>query len=255
MRQCRTLRAVSFTGAGVENFVDLDLATELGITVMNTPHYGDNAVAEHTLALLFALVRRIPKHHFNLVHGIWDQSEQGTELRGKTIGIIGFGGIGRRVAYLSSCLGMKVLCWTRKPDPGRGRVEFVSLEELLRQSDIISLHLALTPETRGIIGKKEIGLIKRGAYLINTARAELVDSEALIEALRTKHLAGAAFDVYEREPLPADSPLLSLDNVVLTPHVGFNTPEATKRIIEIAVENLINFARGVPTNVVSRPLK
>ena len=264
MRRAPRLEVVSFLGTGAANFVDLAEAERLGITVCITPGYGDNAVAEHALALLLAVARRVP----HLDRGLrqperrveqgaeWGRSQPGFELRGKTLGLVGLGGVGARMAELARGLGMEVTAWTRNPSPERARrhgVTFLPLEELLETSDVISLHLLLTPETDGLLGPEELDRMKPDAVLVNTARAELVDQAALIERLRDGRIAAAGLDVFWNEPLPADHPLLELDNVVLTPHVAFNTPEAIAAMMDIAIDNLARYFEGSPINVVAGP--
>jgi len=251
---CPQLRVISFTGTGVGNFVDLQAATRQGIVVTNTPHYGDDTVAEHTFALLLALARHIPRFDRTLRQGRWEQDPPGRELAGKTLGILGAGEIGSRVARLGRAFGMHVLAWTAHPTPERAAalgVAFVSLEEIAETSDVISVHLTLTAGTRHLVDRSFLARTKPGALLVNTSRGEIVDTAALTEALRSGRLAGAALDVFEDEPLPADHPLLGLDNAVLTPHVGFHTAEATSRMLRIAVANLLGVLHGQPQNVVN----
>ena len=260
MRRAPRLEVVSYLGTGAANFVDLAEAVRLGITVCNTPGYGDNAVAEHALALLLALARRVPRLDRGLRQAGrqagWGQSEPGFELRGRTLGLVGLGGIGARMAELARGLGMEVTAWTRNPSPERAQrhgVTFLALEELLETSDVISLHLLLTPETEGLLGPEELDRMKPDAVLVNTARAELVDQAALVERLRDGRIAAAGLDVFWNEPLSADHPLLELDNVVLTPHVAFNTPEAIAAMMDIAIDNLARYFEGNPINVVAGP--
>ena len=256
MAQTPTLEILSFTGIGASNFIDLPAAAAQGITVCNCPGYADNTVAEHTLALLLAAARHVPQLDAELRDGRWNQSIDGMELRGKQLGIIGFGGIGRRVFELARAFGMTVKVWTRNPSEARARehgVEFVSLDNLLQTSDVISLHVALTDDTKGLIDAGRIKQMKPGSILINTARGEIVDESALVDALKERHLKAAGLDVYQQDPLPVEHPLLKLDNVVLSPHVAYNTPEASDAIYEIAVENIIKYYEGTPINVVANP--
>jgi D-3-phosphoglycerate dehydrogenase len=181
--------------------------------------------------------------HNQVADGGWPRDDlEGVELFGKTVGIVGFGGIGRRTAQLCAALGMRVLVWTRTPDPARLAgidAEFVALEPLVEQSDIVSLHLPPTDDTRGMFNRELIERMRPHAFLINTARAELLVEAALLEALRARRIAGAALDVFSTEPLPADHPWRDLPNVVLTPHVGFRTPEASGRSVRMALEQLL----------------
>ena len=256
MTQTPTLEILSFTGIGASNFIDLPAAAAQGITVCNCPGYADNTVAEHTLALLLAAARHLPQLDAELRGGRWNQSLDGMELRGKQLGLVGFGGIGRRVFKLACAFGMTVKVWTRNPSEARARehdVEFVSLDKLLQTSDVISLHVALTDDTIDLIDAGRIKQMKPGSILINTARGEVVEETALVDALRDGHLKAAGLDVYQQDPLPVEHPLLKLDNVVLSPHVAYNTPEAGYAICEIAVENIVKFYEGNPINVVASP--
>lgn len=256
MRKAPRLEAISYLGTGAANMIDLEEAAVRGITVSNTPGYGDNAVAEHTLALLFAVARHIPRLDRTLRTEGWDQLAPGFELRGKKLGLIGLGGIGSRVAELARGLGMEVLAWTRNPSPERARrtgVTFAPLEVVLGESDVISLHLLLTPETENLLGAAELDRMKPGAVFINTARGELVDEAALIARLRDRRIAAAGIDVYRQEPLPSGHPLLGLDNLVATPHVGFNTPEATMAMVDFGIDNLVRYFAGDPINVIVAP--
>ncbi len=250
------LELVVFTGIGAARFVDLPQAAKKGITVCNCPGYSDNTVAEHALALLFAAARNLPRLDADLRAGSWNQSSMGMELAGRRVGVVGFGGIGRRFAALARAVGMEVLAWTRNPDPQRARaarVEFVDLDRLLAECDVVSLHVAGTPETEGMIDAAALARMKAGAVLVNTARGELVDEAALVEALRSGRLRAAGIDVYREEPLPVSHPFLELENVVLSPHVGYNTPEATVALHDIAVECLVRYFEGQPVNVVAAP--
>lgn len=256
LRDAPNLECVSYLGTGAANFIDLPTAAQRGITVTNTPGYGDNAVAEHALALLFAVARDIPRLDRSFRQTGWGQFDPGFELRGKRLGLIGFGGIGARLAVLAKALGMEVRAWTRNPSAARAAqhgIEFIPLDQLLAESDVLSLHLLLTPETEGILGAEELDRTKPGVVLINTARAELVGEDALIERLRSGRIAAAGLDVYWQEPLPSDHPLLTLDNAVVTPHVGFNTPEAGAAMLDMAIDNIVNFYAGQPSHVVAGP--
>ena len=188
MTQTPTLEILSFTGIGASNFIDLPAAAAQGITVCNCPGYADNTVAEHTLALLLAAARHLPQLDAELRGGRWNQSLDGMELRGKQLGLVGFGGIGRRVFKLARAFGMTVKVWTRNPSEARARehdVEFVSLDKLLQTSDVISLHVALTDDTIDLIDAGRIKQMKPGSILINTARGEVVEETALVDALRS----------------------------------------------------------------------
>src|SRR5699024_6079508 len=233
MREANNLRMISFTGTGADNMIDLTEASRLGIKVTNTPGYANDSVAEHALTLLLAAAHRVVESDMHLRQGRWGKHDQPVEMRGKTLGLIGFGGIGARMAELASCLGMNVIAWTRHPERHRetgADVNFMSFADVLAESDAVSLHLSLNVETWGIIGEHELGLMKTGALFVNTARGELVDEEALGRRLALGELSAAGLDVFANEPLSSEHPLCDLENVVLTPHSAFQTPEATTRL-------------------------
>ena len=251
-----TLELIAFVGIGAGNFVDLGAAVDRGITVCNTPGYADNTVAEHALAMMLATARHLAPLDRDLRKGRWNQSVPGLELSGKKLGLVGFGGIGARFAALARGIGMTVSAWTRNPSPERARqheIEFADLDAILRDSDVLSIHAALTPETEGLLGSQALAATKPGVIIINTARGELIDEDALLSALRSGQVAAAGLDVYHQEPLSSDHPLLALDNVLLTPHVAFNTPEATFALLDISIDNIVHYYRGNPVNVVAAP--
>lgn len=246
------LRMISILGTGTDN-VDLKAATRRGIVVTNTPGASSTSVAEMAIGLMFAVARNIVLSDRRLREGTW-QHAIGPELYGKTLGLVGLGSIGSEVARLARGIGMKVLGWSFRQDPERARrlgVELVELDELLRTSDVISLHLRNSPQAAGIIGTRELGLMKPTAILINTARGALVDQAALVAALRERRIAGAGIDVFVPEPLPADSSFIGLDNVVLTPHAAAVTHEAQARLAQMPVDNIIAYLDGRPQNVVN----
>jgi len=239
---CPNLRLISIWGTGMDN-VDLQACAARGVTVANTPGVNAHAVAEHTLALMLAVTRAIPAMDAAVRAGQWPRRLL-TQLEGKTLGLIGFGAIGRRVAALARPFGLRVLISTWGPDDGRAEAagaRHVALETLLRESDIVSLHMRLTAETKNTLGGAEIALMKPSAVLINTARAALVDRTSLIDALTTGRIAGAGLDVFHQEPVAPDDPLLSLPNVVLTPHDSGMTAEVIELGLRRAVENVANF--------------
>jgi phosphoglycerate dehydrogenase-like enzyme len=204
-------------------------------------------VAEHTLALMMAVARRTVEVDQHVRQGRWPRAMV-TQLRGKTLGLIGTGAIGREVARLGSAIGMRVIAWTFHP---RGDVaEWVSFDEVFRQSDVLSVHVRLSAETFGFIRREHLDLMKPGAILINTARGGIVHEADLVQALLTNRIAGAGLDVFETEPLPPESPLCAMPNVVLTPHAAGITPEATEAGLALAIENVFAFLAGEPTNVV-----
>jgi D-3-phosphoglycerate dehydrogenase len=251
---CRDLRMISVWGTGTDN-VDLESAREMGITVTNTPGANALSVAEHTIAILLSLARQIPLLDREVRSGNWPRVEM-VQLSGKILGLFGLGAIGRHVARMAKGLGMDVIVWTFHPSPGRARengVWFVSKEELLPSSDVVSLHLRLTDETRGFFKKGDFDLMKPSAFFVNTARAALIEPGALYEALQSKKIAGAALDAYDEEPLPPGHPLTSLTNMVFTPHNAGMTPEAVINGLMMAVENVEAFLAGKeinPTHVV-----
>ena len=242
---CPSLRMISIWGTGTDN-VDHEACRRRGVTVTNTPGINAHAVAEHTMALMLAVTRRIPEMDRVVRTGEWPRAML-VQLEGKTLGVIGLGAIGRRVATLASAFGMRVLAFPWRPDPGRtidGAVPLVDVETLLRESDIISLHLRLTAESEGFLGRERLALMKPTAFLVNTGRGRLVDQSALVDALRSGRLAGAGLDVFHREPIPADDPLLALPNVVMTPHNAGTTPEVIAAGLARAVENVREFLAG-----------
>jgi len=240
------LRAIARAGVGVDN-VDIEAATRAGVLVMNTPDANTISTAEHTLALMFALLRNIPAACWSLKKGEWDRHRfVGRQLAGKTLGIVGLGRVGRAVATRALALNMTVLAY----DPfvtGQsaldGKVPLCSsLQELLPQVDILSVHAPLTPQTRGMIGAKEFELMKSGSYLINCARGGIVDEDALYEAIKSGKIAGAALDVYSTEP-PQDRKLIELDQVVCTPHLGASTKEAQTAVSVEAAQALLDYLK------------
>ena len=245
------LRMITVCGIGVDA-IDLAAAKELGIVVCNVPGRTAPIVAEHALALLLATARRVVYQTQQLRRGEW-RTRDNVCLHGKTLGVVGAGAIGAAMARLGTAIGMRVQAWTFHPDPGRERelgVPFVPLDELLRTSDAISVHVKLTAETRGLLGPREFALMKPGALLVNTARGAIVDTSALVGALQSGRLGGAGIDVFDVEPLPADHPLLACEQVVLTPHVADQNPEGMEMLNSGAVDNVQAFLEGRPRNVV-----
>jgi D-3-phosphoglycerate dehydrogenase len=235
--------------------VDLKAAATRGITVTNTPGANAIAVAEHNVTLMLAVAKRLVQADQAMRQGGWPRNLV-PQLRGKRLGIVGTGLIGREVAAMGKGLGMNVVAWTYNPDQAlatRLGSRYIMLEELLQTSDIVSLHLRATPESKGFLNAERLALLKRSAILVNTARGSLVDEPALIKALHEERIAGAGLDVFETEPLPADSPFRSLPNVVITPHAAGMTPEVIQIGLTMAVENIENFLRGKPTHVVAPP--
>jgi phosphoglycerate dehydrogenase-like enzyme len=243
------LEMISQTGGNTPH-LDIEAATRRGIVVCTSQGAGQST-AELTFALMLAVMRRIPQEHQALRAGQW-QTGQGTGLQGKTLGIIGLGRIGSRVAHIAQAFGMRVLATgftlTAERALAHG-VRMAALEDLLARSDVVSIHLRLSDRSHKLIGRRELRLMKPTAYLINTARGPIVDEAALIDALRHHRIAGAGLDVFEQEPVTPSHPLLQLDNVVCTPHIGFVTQETYAQMLGGAVENILNYLDGNPTNV------
>jgi phosphoglycerate dehydrogenase-like enzyme len=258
MDRCPKLRCISVQATGAEKYVELEEAARRGVAVTNTPGYAGEAVAEHALALMLAVARHVVNGDRDLRAGIWPWSYEGKELAGKTLGICGLGVIGSRVAQLGSLIGMRVLGYDPlvRPDEDRLRdVTFVDLPTLFRESDFVTLHQACVPENHRMISRELLSLMKEDAILVNTARAELVDMQALTEVLDAGRIYGAGLDVYDEEPVTNfDSKLFRLDNVVLTPHIAYDTVEANLKLAKLAVNNLAAYFTGNPTNVVNAPL-
>jgi phosphoglycerate dehydrogenase-like enzyme len=254
LRACERLRLVTFLGIGYGSCVDVAEATRRGVAVAYTPDYGATSVAEHALAMILALTRHVGAAFLSAREGRWEPGRfQGMELRGKTLGIVGLGPIGAEMARLGAGLDMRLLGWTRRPSPERAPrgVTLVGLEELFAAADVVTLHLAYTPESHGLISRALLERMKPGAWFVNTARARLVDNEALVDHLRSGRLRGAALDVHEVEPPSADYVFRTLPNVLLTPHIGYNTREAASNMLRIAIATVEAFARGERVHVVN----
>jgi phosphoglycerate dehydrogenase-like enzyme len=251
LRQLPKLKFITVFGIGTDS-VDLVTAKELGIVVSNIPGKTAPVVAEHAFALMMAAAKRVVFQTGEMREGRWGTRIDNIYLNGKTLGVIGAGPIGARMIALGKAIGMKVIAWTFNPTPERAAqlgVEFVSKDDLLQQSDVVSLHLPLTDQSRKLIGARELGLMKQGALLVNTGRGPLVDEAALVAALESGHLAGAGLDVFEQEPLPGDAAILKCKQVVLSPHNADSTPEGLDFLNLGAVENAIAFLEGKPQNV------
>jgi D-3-phosphoglycerate dehydrogenase len=232
LRQGKSLKVVGRAGIGVDN-VDVATATELGILVVNAPTANLVSATEHTFALLLALARNLPAAHQSVLAGEWDRKRfLGTELNGKTLGLLGLGRIGQNVAYRAKAFGMRVLAFDPFLDASAARrldVELSELDALLRRSDVVSVHTPLTEQTRGLLDAAALSRMKAGALLVNCARGGVVDEEAVLEALESGHLGGVALDVFENEP-PTGSKLVAHPRVVVTPHIGAQTREAQERV-------------------------
>jgi len=231
--RCSGLTDVVFLGTGARSYMDPEALAGLGIAVHLIKGYGDTAVAEHTVALLFAAARDVAAMDRAMRAGAWLRRE-GVQLAGKTLGLVGFGGIAAEVARIARGVGMRVISWNRTARRADG-VEFVAIERLLAESDAVSLHLLLSDETRGFLSRERIASMRPGALLVNTARGALVDEDAMVDALRSGQLGHAALDVFAIEPLPPGHVLTTLANVTLSAHSAFRTPEANVRLIEAAV--------------------
>jgi D-3-phosphoglycerate dehydrogenase len=235
------------------HYADLKAAKERGITVTRVPAYATEAVAEHAFGLLLASIRHLVPADKHVREGKFDwRLFSGTELAEKTLGLVGTGAIGFRVAEIAKAFKMRILGFDIVHNMERAQeigLEFVDLPTLLRESDIVSIHLTLTQNTTGLIGKREIEMMKKGAVLVNTAQGKVVDEPALVEGLKSGHLSYAGLDVFAEEPLSEGNPLLRLENTVLSPHIGFQTAEAVKRCTDICIDNVQKFVEGHPQNL------
>ena len=256
--QCPSIRMVAALSTGY-NVIDYQYAREKGIPVCNVPSYGTASVSQFAIALLLEICHHIG-HHSQSVHAgnwtanqdwcYWDTPQM--ELDGKTIGIIGFGRIGQATGKIAKALGMKVLAYdSNESESGRAIGEYVDLDTLLAQSDVVSLHCPLFPETQGIINRERIAQMKDGAILINNGRGPLVVEQDLADALNSGKLAAAAVDVVSTEPIREDNPLLTAKNCIITPHISWAPKESRQRIMDITVENVKAFLSGAPINVVN----
>ena len=230
------LRVIVFLGTGVGSWVDLAAAAAKGIVVRRVLGYGDRAVAEHALALILAASRKLALMDRQVRAGVW-RCEPGTELAGRTLGLVGLGGIGRELARIGAALGCNVVGWNRGPVPADLPCHMLPLDEVLATSDIVSLHLGLNAETRGIIDSRRIALLRPGALLVNTARGGLVDEAALTQRCAAGEIA-AGLDVFADEPLPPDHPLTRLDSVTLSAHAGWMTQEAARRLFRLGLTTM-----------------
>ena len=234
LKLCPGLKHIVFLGTGAASFVDLAAAARLGIKVSTISGYGDTTVAEHAMGLVFAAARHIATMHRLVRDGGW-RPMQGMELRGKTLGVVGLGGIGREMARIATGVGLEVVAYNRSPRADAG-VTLVGIDELLKRSDIVSLHLGLNDQTRGFLDRARLRTAKPGVIIVNTARAGIVDAPALIGMLKSGHVGHYATDVFAQEPPAPDDPLLALDNVTLTAHAGYNTPEAAMTMYRRAID-------------------
>ena len=241
--KCDALKHVVFLGTGAASYMNIAELAERGIKVDTIRNYGDTAVAEHAIALMFAACRDIAAMDREVRAGTW-VPHGGLQLLGKTLGVIGLGGIGSEVLRIGQGLGMKVIAWNRSPRPG---APLVPLDELLARSDVISMNMTLGDETRGFLGPAQFAAMKPGVIFVNTARAALVDETALIAALRSGHIRHAGLDVFHAEPLKPDHPLAQMENVTLTAHAAFRTLEASQTLLRRAID----IVRGIVTGQVA----
>ena len=232
--QCPALKHIVFLGTGAASYMNIAELANRGVTVHTIKGYGDTAVAEHTIALMFAAARDVARMDRDVRSGLWTPQE-GMQLLGKTLGVIGLGGIGREVARIAKGIGMEVIAYNRTPRPDAG-VPQISIDTLLERADVVSLNLTLNDETRGFLNKERIARMKPGALLVNTARGALVDEVALTAALDSGHIRHAGLDVFHNEPLKPDHPLAKLPNVTLTAHAAFRTLEASMTLLRRAID-------------------
>ncbi len=250
LRALPALEIIAQTGNHAYH-IDIEAATDAGILVTMAP--GGSGVTELTIGLMIAVMRRIPQSDRSMRQGEWPVV-LGTVLNGKTLGILGLGKAGSGVARIALALGMKVIAWgptLTKERAEKAQVTYMPLEELLKNSDVVSVHLKLSDQSKGLLNEARLRLMKKTAYLVNTARGAIVDENALIKLLREKSIAGAALDVFVEEPLPNDSPLLRLDNVVLTPHLGWPTDAGFQGFAENAAQNILDYMEGKLTRAVN----
>ena len=240
-RKCAGLKHVVFLGTGARSYMNPDELAELGIAVHLIKGYGDTAVAESAIALMWASARVLAQMDREMRAGNWLR-EDGMQLTGKTLGLVGFGGIGAEVARIALGSGMRVIAWNRSPKTYPG-VEFVALDRLLADSHVVSIHLLLNDETRGLLSRERIAQMKPGVILVNTARGAILDEAAMMEALKSGHIRHAGLDVFNIEPLPKDHPLTTLPNVTLSAHSAFRTPEASENLIGAAWEHCRRIAK------------
>jgi len=256
IENAKRLKIIARHGIGVDN-IDLEAATNNNVVVTYAPHVNAESVADFTMGLILSVARCIPQAHLSMRQGKWEATKFiGTEVYGKTLGIIGLGGIGYKVAKRAKGFDMRIIYWSRRRKIDIEKelhAQYVSLETLLRESDFVTLHVALEDETRGMIGEKEFDLMKKTSYLINTARGPVMDEGALYKALKEGKIAGAAIDVYSKEPPSADFPLLRLDNVVTSPHIAAYTLEAIRRMDMMNAEDMAGFFKGETPRYVANP--
>lgn len=255
MEQLPNLKYIGTLSTGY-NTIDIKYAAQRGITVCNVPLYCAETVAQMTFALLLELCNHVSRHSLMVHEGKWNESisaglREWFELRGKNLGIIGYGNIGRKVADIGRAFGMNILVHSRSHKELPAGDRFVSLEELAAQSDVISVHCPLTDETRGLIDKNTLSLMKKSTLIVNTSRGAVINEKDLADALNNGAIAGAGLDVMSAEPPKADDPLLSAPNCIITPHIAWSSREARTRLVDTVAENLSRFMEGIPQNQVN----
>ncbi|MBT9779855.1 D-2-hydroxyacid dehydrogenase [Clostridium sp. MCC353] len=259
MDACPSLRFIGVLATGY-NVVDTEAAKEKGITVCNIPSYGTNAVGQFAIGLLLEICHHVGHHSQAVMEGKWTSNPDWCfwdypliELAGKTMGIIGYGRIGQCTGRIAQALGMKVLAYDsyKNPELESDTCLYTDLEELLEKSDVISLHCPLFPDTQGIINKENIGKMKDGVIILNNSRGPLIVEEDLAEALKSGKVMAAGLDVVSTEPIKPDNPLLSAPNCIITPHISWASKESRQRLMDFAVDNLVQFINGTPVNVVN----
>jgi D-3-phosphoglycerate dehydrogenase len=241
--RCKDLRHVVFLGTGPQSYMDIEALKRLGISVRAIKGYGDTAVAEHAVALMLACARDLAQMDRDIRSGIW-RPREGVQLKGKKLGLIGLGGIGAETARIATGLGMEVMAWNRTPRPQSAAAP-AAIDDLLKSADVVSLHLALTPETKEFLDRSRLNLMKRGSILINTARGALVDETALVDALNEGRIKRAGLDVFALEPLKADHPLAKHSSVTLSAHSGFRTYEASAALLTRALDIAEELVRAI----------
>lgn len=254
LREFKNIEVLSFTGTGISNVLELPIVQGRSLTLCNIRDYASVDVAEHAIALMFGLAKRLAEGENAVRSGSWSTGAPwGRRLLGKTLGLVGLGSIGSEVAQRARALGMEVVYWSRNQHPNMEHqlgISYVSFAQVFELSDFVSLHLALNEQTKGIVGKEQLRAMKQDSFLINTARGGLIEIEALLRVLRSGQIAGAGLDVFEEEPLPPTHELAKLHNVLLSPHVGAATSEGILRSREECLLNIVYYLRGQPRNVV-----
>lgn len=260
LNKLSALRYIGVLATGY-NIINVAVARKKGIVVSNVPGYGTASVAQHTFALLLELCLHVQRHSDAVMDGKWSRSVDFcfwdyplVELAGKTIGIIGFGSIGKKVGDIATAFGMEVIGNSRQwtDQSGRRNFRWAELPELLEQSDVVSIHCPLLPETKGLINKESLQFMKNTGFLLNTSRGPIIDEGELADALNKGQIAGAGIDVLSIEPPSSNNPLFSARNCIITPHISWATHEARRRLMDTAIKNLIAFLSGNPANVVNR---